>query len=832
MRIVPLLALLCLSLRAAVPTPQEHLGFAPGTDYKLADFGQISGYFQKLAQSTDRLKLVEFGRTSENRPLYLAIISDPANLQKLEHYRDINRRLALGLVPPAEAPALAAEAKAIVWIDSGLHATEVAPAQQAPELAYKMITDESPEMKKIRQNVILLQIPVINPDGLDAVAHWYQKNVGTPYEIAPLPFLYQKYSGHDNNRDWYMLNLPETRAVTKLLFQDWFPQIVYNQHQAPPFPARIFIPPYAEPLNPNIPSSVMEGINMIGAAMKDRFAREDKPGTLSYYGFDAWWNGGLRSVPAFHNMHGILTETAGYNYATPHTYDPKEFAESFPNGMPTKFPTVFYERPWMGGKWGVRDAIEYMLTADMAILELAASRSSQFAMKAYTLARQNMENRSVYAYVVPMDQPDPWSAVEMVRRLQWSGVQVQRAKAAFSANGKQYPAGSLVLLAGQPFRGYLVDLLEPQNYPELRTGTNGAVKRPYDIAGYTLSYQMGVQADRVVDRFSADLEPINEPLAPTVPTMDQRSNGSYLLVAEALANGRPVRIKKNGGFASAGDKDFGAAAFELQKPRVALYEPFTANMDAGWTEWVLDTFKVPFTVVHNADLQKGNLRQRFDSIIFASQATNSILHGVRNGERSGGARSERGASQQRPEYTGGIELSGLAQLEEFVRQGGTLVAFDAATEFPVQLFPLPVRTLLKASGDEAAAESGPAGGYYCPGSVLRVTVDTANPLAYGMPANAMVFSSGGQAFDITLLNEFNKGENEVHSVAKYASRDLLASGFLQGERVVAGRSILVEARHGQGRVILFGFRPQFRGQTFGTFKLLLNTLYLGSAKRL
>ncbi|MEP6540470.1 MAG: M14 metallopeptidase family protein, partial [Bryobacteraceae bacterium] len=281
-----LLFALCLS-GAHIPTPKEHLGFLPGDDFKLAGYAEISGYFRKLAAASDRIRLIDAGRTSEGQPMFMAAISDPENLSRLELFKGINRRLALGLASPVEAERLADAGKVFVWIDSGLHASEVAPAQHSPELAYRMLTDESAEMTRIRRNVILLQIPVINPDGLDHIVQWYRKNLGKPTELAPLPWLYQKYAGHDNNRDWYMMNLQETRNISKLLFADWFPEIVYNQHQAPAFPARIFVPPYAEPLNPNIPASVMEGINLIGAAMKERFARENKPGILSYYGYDA-----------------------------------------------------------------------------------------------------------------------------------------------------------------------------------------------------------------------------------------------------------------------------------------------------------------------------------------------------------------------------------------------------------------------------------------------------------------------------------------------------------------------------------------------------------------
>ncbi|MCX6621976.1 MAG: M14 family zinc carboxypeptidase, partial [Acidobacteria bacterium] len=280
-RLAWLLPLCVASLAASVPEPITHFGFTPGDDYRLADYGQIVSYYQKLATTSDRLRFERFGVTSEGRPLYVAIISSAQNLKHLDEHKRDNRRLALGEASPDEARKLAATGKTVVWIDSGLHASEVAPVQQAPLLAWRLVTGETPELRRIRENVILLQIPVINPDGLEAVVNWYRRNLGTSHELAPLPTLYQKYAGHDNNRDWFMMNLQETRDVSRLLYQHWFPQILYNQHKSPPLPARIFVPPYAEPLNPNIPAPVMEGINFIGAAIKERLARENKPGVLA-----------------------------------------------------------------------------------------------------------------------------------------------------------------------------------------------------------------------------------------------------------------------------------------------------------------------------------------------------------------------------------------------------------------------------------------------------------------------------------------------------------------------------------------------------------------------
>ncbi len=829
-RLAIAILLLVLPLQAAVPTPLEHFGFSPGDEYKLADYADASSYFQKLAKSTDRIKLMEIGRSALGKPMFAAFISTPQNLAKLDRYREISKRLTLGRATAEEARAMAAEGRVIVWIDSGLHASEVAPVQQAPHLAYKLLTDESDESRRIRENVIVMQIPVINPDGLDKVAHWYRKNVGTPYELAGLPELYQKYSGHDNNRDWFMLNLEETRQISRLLFQEWFPQIVYNQHQSPPFPARIFVPPYAEPLNPNIPAAVMEGINVIGSAMAERFARENKPGVISYWGFDGWWNGGLRSVPAFHNMHGILTETAGYSYATPHDYNLSELPERFTNGMPTKESSMFYQRPWMGGKWGMRDAVEYMLTADWAILDLASARREYFLTKAYAMARANIDagkSGSPYAYVIAPEQWDESAAVEMVKRLMGSGVDVQRAKVAFQAGKKSYPAGTLVLPAGQPFRGYLMDLMEPQNYPELRSGTTGPTKRPYDIAGWTLSMQMGVRIDRVTDTFQGEMETLTS--APAVkPTMDHRDNASFVSTAEMLQRGAKVGWAKDGKIVTSTAE----MAWELHKPRVALYEPYIANMDQGWTRWVLDTYKVPYTLIHNEDFRSGDLRRKYDTILFAQQTAESILHGNKLGEFEAGSSStaRRVPATPRPEHTGGVESEGMANLERFVKSGGTMIAFSTATDLPLQFFPLRVRNALRrpaGAESEAGGEGAASTAFYSPGSLLRITVDTENPLAFGMPKEAIAFSSGGQAFEAT-----SRTDPSVKMVAKYATSKLLASGWISGERAVLGKGVVVEAAHGQGRIVLFGIRPQHRGQPFGTFKFLLNAIYLGSAKQL
>jgi len=811
-------------LAGGVLSPREYFGFEPGTDFKLAGYAEISGYFHELDQASDRIRLVEFGRSSEGRPMLVAYISSPANLHQLERYREISRRLALGEALPEEASRLARQGRAIVWIDSGLHATEVAPAQHAPVLAYLLVTGETEELRRIRENVILMQLPVINPDGLEWVVDWYRRNVGTPYELAPLPRLYQKYAGHDNNRDWFMMNLVETRQAARLLFQEWFPQIVYNQHQAPPGPARIFVPPYAEPVNPNIPAAVVEGINWIGAAMRERFAREGKAGVLSYAAFDAWWNGGLRTAPAFHNMHGILTETAAGVYATPRAFKPGDLPARFRHGLPATIPSVFY-RPWSGERWGVKEAIEYMLTADLAVLDLAARYRVELLEKAYQPAREAIREGKAghpYAYVVPATQWDPTAAREMLQRLHWGGIRVERARSEFRANGKVFPAGSFIIRAAQPFRAYLVDLLEPQHYPQLDSRANSP-ERPYDVAGWTLWMSMGVEVERVEEPFPVDTREVTE-FGRQAGVRDLRDLDAYQELAQLLQAGKRVRLAQSRLLVE-GEADPGAweqARLELHSPHVGLYESWVANADTGWTQWLLDTFGIRYRLLHNDDIRKGSL-QGLQCIILASQSPAAILHGYREGQAT--LRDITGLdekSEQRPEYTGGIGLEGAWQLERYVRDGGTLIALDEATDLILDVFGLPVR-------EASRGGEGPER-FQCPGSLVRLTVDTSHELATGMPPQAYAYVYGGRAWDVTLLPRHHQGSRMVAVVARYAEKDLLASGWLSGAGRVQGKAALLQVPHGKGRVILFGFRPQFRGQTFGTFKFLLNALYLSAAQ--
>jgi hypothetical protein len=833
---------------SSIPAPAQVLGFEPGADYRLAHHEQIVNYFRRLAQASDRIVVREIGRSVQGRPLLLAIVSDPANLRALEAHRATSEALARGRLDDAAAARRVAEGRAVVWIDAGLHATEVATAQHMPLLVHHLVTDESPETQRIRREVITLLMPVMNPDGLDMVAAWYHGNVGTPFEVAPLPWLYHVYAGHDNNRDWFMITQPETRAVARVLYEEWYPQIVYNHHQIAPSPARIFVPPFVEPVNPNIPAGVVAGVNLVGAAMAQRFADEGKSGVVSRVQFDMWWNGGMRTAPYFHNMIGILTETALHRYATPRYYPLDSLPEQIGRTrVPALEPTVFHPDPWRGGWWRIRDAVDYMMTASLAVLALAADRREQWLAGMHRMAREAVElggTTAPFAYLVPPEQHDPWAARELVDVLRRGGVEVSRATEPFQAAGRGYPAGTYVLTAAQAFRPYLIDLLEAQLYPNRVTET-GAPERPYDLSGWTLPLQMGVRVDRVDEPFSALADPI---LRPSVPVGSVRGAGragfllepghgaAALAINRLLAAGERVsRLTANTridgverppgtflvhdarstreriaqlaaelGLEFHGTDATPAGLRQQRQPRIGVYRSWVASMDEGWTRFVLEQNGFPYDTIRDADLRRGDLA-RYDVIILPHQAPAALRDGHRHGEVP-------------PAYAGGPGAPGVSALNRYVRAGGQLVALDGAAQFAITQLGLPVRNVV----DDVSS-----GSFAIPGSLLRVHVDVSDPLGWGMQREAAAHFVSGRAFEVVL----REAQTTPFSVpVRFAERDVLLSGWELGAADhIGGHAAVLRVAHGAGQVVLFGIRPQFRAQPHGTFKLLFNALYAAAA---
>ncbi|HVS15146.1 MAG TPA: M14 family metallopeptidase [Thermoanaerobaculia bacterium] len=848
--------------RNELPTPESAFGFVPCADRQLATYEQIEGYFRQLDAATERIQVFDIGKTAEGRTQILSIISSEENMAQLERWREISERLARAKdLDDETARGLAREGKAVVWIDFGLHSTERAHAQTAPWMAYQAVSAETPEMRAIRDQVIFLLLPNMNPDGTTLVTEWYRQNVGTPYEESGPPELYQKYVGHDNNRDWFMFNQPETRNVGRLLYHQWYPQIVYNQHQEAPFPARIFLPPFEDPMNPNIPPLVMRGINLVGEAMGRRFDQEGKSGALSRVSFDTWWNGGMRTAPYYHNMVGILTET-GHSSPAPAVYDREKLPRSFGDtGVSTLEPSTFYPNPFQGGEWRFRDSCEYMLTGSMAVLDIGARRREEWLYDIYRMGRAAIAAGADETYVVPADQWDDGTAAKLVDVLRWGGVEVERATAPFSAGEgdqrREHAAGSYLIRGAQAFRPHLTDLLNPQVYPDRRLYPGGPPELPYDITGWTLPLQMGVRVDRHDHAVKARSEPVDWAVAPEATvhgrgswgwTIDPRANDAFTVVNRLLTAG--VEVSRLAAPLRQAGQEWPAGAFvvaasdqarrilndattalgverialtgppagelsPVRRPRLGIYHAWGGNMDEGWTRWVLEQFEFPYSRVHDAEVRAGELRDRFDVLLLPDAGYRSMLTGL-------------DADLMPERYAGGMTPRGVFHLVEFVERGGTLVAMDSASELPLLLLGLEVRDVTAGLPNDR---------FFIPGSLLALEVDPAHPLAWGMQADATGFFARSPAFEVgrsASRSERQRGvepapPEDVTVVARWASDDLLRSGWVLGPEVIHGKAAVIEARYGDGRVVLLGLRSQHRGQPHGTFKLLFNAILRGGA---
>lgn len=865
------LALLpALPVRAAaqVPSPRDVFGFRPGDDYQLADYDQMIDYYRKLDAASDRVRMEEIGKSARGQPMFLVMVSSEENMRQLDRWREISERLGRARLSDDEARRQAKEGRAIVWIDGGLDDMELATGQLMPELIHRVAAEESDEMRKIRANVVALLMPHMNPEAARNDIPWYRAHRGTPWEVTRPPRLGQPYVGTDNNRDWFTITQPETWAASRIFYHVWYPQIVYNHHQTGPARTRIVIPPYQDPVNPDIHPGVVAGVNMVGSAMAARYAAKRMPGYISRIVYDMWWNGGMRLAPYYHNMIGILTETS-HRSPTPYRYNTENWPEVIPVRRGelnrTDGTSIFYKYPWIKAESHFRDAVEYMTEASVATLNLGANYREELLYNFYRMGRDAIEageQGSPFAYLVPPDQWDAGEARELLNVFRRGGAEVHRATAAFRAGGGEYPAGTYVLYAAQAFRPLVMNLLEPQRYPDRRRYLGGPPEPPYDLTGWTLPMQMGVNVVRIDQAFTASTEEIQgfvETPAGQVQeqagfgyALSRRQNASAKAVNRLLAQGEQV-FWANGGFSDGGRSfdagtwviqkrgrteervqavarelgvDFaglaarpGAALYAVALPRVGLYKSWVAEDDQGWTLWLLENYGFPVDTLHNRDIQRGDL-SRYHAIVITDQAADEIMHGHAPGTMP-------------PEYAGGIGAGGVAALDRYVRGGGTLITFDDASDFAIDKLVLPVRN---------AVAGVPDGEFFIPGSLIRADMDLSHWLAHGMQPQTAASFQRSRAFEILRLEKVAEGgrvevpdppDPPVDVVARYAERDLLMSGWALGaDRYLAGRPAMVRVRHAQGSVVLFAFRPQFRAQPRGTYKLIFNSLYGATVKEL
>jgi Zinc carboxypeptidase len=829
-----------VTVTAQVPTPVSVLGHTPGDDFYLADYEDAIKYFHALAASSNRIKMFTVGKTTDGKDVEISVISSPENLARLDEYKAIARKLADSRdLTEAQAKELAHTSKVIVHIDGGLHSNEVAGGQHSLALAYKLVsTQNDPEVDAILNNVILVLWPTLNPDGQDKVVHWYRQNVGTQYEVSPMPWLFQEYVGHDNNRDGYMQNMIESQVVTKSEM-DFAPVIFYCQHQTAPFPARIWIPPFSDPISSNISPYMRSWLNVVGIQMSAALQEQHMPGAISEYRFDNWYPGFLDFTHVFRNEISFFTETALYRYATPRFYT----VDEFPKENQDLKALTMYTDPWQGGWWRLGDAVKYMVTASMSVLDTAVKYREQLLFNRWQAAHDNIEHfkqNAPYAYVLPNPQADTPEAAVLAKVMLMNGVEVHRVKKTFHANGIAYPAGSWVILMDQPYSNLVKELFEPQHYPQAILEGNGGkpVTLPYDVTGWTLPLQMGVHADAVTDPVLEDQRAALE-LVTTIDTpkstiegagpdyaLSHKPNASFEAVNDILSAGGSVSFatqsihtsegQENGAFLVSGIgrgtlepilTKYGVSAVSvphadntipLHKARVGLYRPWTASIDEGWTRWILEKYNYAPISLYNAGLKAGDLKARFDTIILPDMPKNQLLNGFRPG-------------MVPTQYAGGIDNDGVSALRNFVQQGGTLVAFNDSASSMIDLLGLPVKNILEGATSDQ---------FFCSGALLRIQLkDRSRPDLFGLPEDPVIMFEKGPAF---ALKPGFKGS----ILATYpAGTNPLESGVLLHPEKIEGQAAAVEVAFGKGHIFLYGFKPQWRAQSHGGYKFFMNALY-------
>ena len=841
----------CLALASSASTagaanditpPDAFFGFQLGTDRELARWDKIVEYFELLEGESDRIQVTDLGPSTEGHPYLLVIISSPANMANLERLREVNVRIQDPRTPEAEVKELIGEGVAVVSQSFGLHATEVAAAQTAPELAYDLLSRDDAETRRILDNTILLMFPCFNPDGQIMVTDWYYQNKDTEYEGVGLPWLYHKYVGHDNNRDADFLNMVEAVYTAKVMYVDWKPEAYVDHHQMGSYGARFYVPPYSEPIRPYADPLMWREISWYGAHIAYKLEEAGQAGVLNAGQYPGWGHFGWHWITPFHNMAGMLTEAASASLATPLYLHPDQLRGGA-RGLPEYDAQSNMPNPWPGGWWRLRDIVEQQKVAAWAIQDLAARNKETVLWNGYLKAKRQTErgaSGSPKAYVIPTTQHDPLTATKMINTLLMSDIEIQKADQAFSVDGMSFEEGSYIVSLAQPKMGLVRNLLGQTFYPdnEWTRGRDGTPLRPYDTATHTMAEFMGVRV-HAVDEAVDDFEKLSSAVVVSGSVasgssrfvLDGKLNASYKAANLLLDQGASVRRVDTGGaglepgdFIVSGDSAIADVAeatgvnfqalgrepssgiHDLERKRIGMYQRYRGgNMDEGWTRFVLEQFAFPYESIKDKEIQAGGLNANFDVIILPHDTT-AMITGEEEPPRPG-----RPPTVYPPEYMSGIGEDGTAALKDFVENGGTLIALGGATNFAIDKFELNVRNVVDGIDHKE---------FYCPGSTLKVTIDNSHPLAYGMPSKGLALFWENSAFEITP----SRGNDRYETIVRYIDRDILQSGWLIGEKHLANKAAMVSAKLGDGSVVLIGFRTQHRAQTHGTFKLLFNAL--------
>ncbi|HSK73960.1 MAG TPA: M14 metallopeptidase family protein [Pyrinomonadaceae bacterium] len=777
LRLCGLLLLLSFAAFAQkVPAPVDVLSFTPGDNRKLASWMQVVEYFKKLDAASDRMQFQEIGKSTMGAPFVYAAISTPANLKNLEKYKEINKKLAdprLIKSNDKTAQALIKQGKTIVLITCGIHSTEVGSTLSSMLIAHRLASSNEPEIQKILDNTIILLVPSLNPDGVDIVKNWYDKTLGTPFEGTSPPELYHKYVGHDNNRDWYAFTQVETQLTVDKIHNVWHPQIVHDIHQQGERGARLFLPPYEPPVEPNVPKELVEGFTELGNFMANDLRKKGFQGITTGTSYDAWTP--ARAYSHYHGGVRILSETASARIATPIEikFDDLRGGRS----LDVKTESENFGPVWKGGEWKLGDITNYMTTAAFSLLKHAAEKREKWLSRFYAIGKEAVRPRKeseLFAFILPVAKApnsedldsiqgfksgDDFRRERLLAILRRGGVEVDEPNA-FQVDGVKYPRGTAVIKLAQPYGNFAKTLLEKQTYPNLKDEKGNPIA-PYDVTAHTLPLLMNVEVKPVYKVF-----------------------------------------KSGGGSSIDGGNGCGCAPEPIYK----IYKSSIPNMDEGWTRWIVEGEDYQpccgkFESIVDKEIRK-EIGSAIEAIIFPDQSPNQILNGYAKGTMP-------------DEYTGGVGKEGVENLKKFVEAGGTLVFLNRASNFAIEQFNLPVKDITQGVNRRD---------FYIPGSILRTELDTTHPIAKGMPEKSIAWFENSPAFEIqTDPLALTKNFRIIASYPKN-SNDILLSGWALGTERLAGKAALVEFTIGKGKIVLFGFRPQYRGQSLATFPLLFNAI--------
>jgi hypothetical protein len=861
LRFAPLFLALMLALSGLgdgvlaqqIPSPEEFFGHQMGADRKLARWDKLVEYYDLIDEASDRVQVWHMGESTLGNPFLSIFVSAPENMAQLDEIQEMNALLSDPRRASESEIENAVENGRVVFVQSyGLHSTEVAASQTAAEVMYEFATRNDAEMQEILANTVSILIPVFNPDGNVMVTDWYNEWVGTEYEGVGPPTLYHHYIGHDNNRDAFMQNTVESQYGARIMFREWVPQGYIDHHQMGGYTARISLPPYAEPIRPEADPLVWREMAWYGAHMAYKMDENDLSGAIGAAIYSGWGHFGFHWITPFHNIAGMLTEAASARLATPLYVHPDQLGGS--RGFPEYEEQTTYPNPWPGGWWRVRDMVDRQKVATFAPLEIAAKNRTTVLRNAYNKASRQTQRGlegETKAFVIPTEQHDPLTMQKMVNKLLGQGIDVRQASQSFTHQGRVYGAGSYVVSMAQPKRGLIRWLLGQTYYPDntYTRDRDGDPIRPYDMSTDNISEFMGVRVDPVTEAVPGSLARVTDWIdmdgdvsrGSNGYVVSGRLNDSFKamnLLFEAGVSMQRVNEATGdlqpGDFIVSGDApletlndvaaetgvdfrplntDASGASHPIERQRVGMFQRYYGgNMDEGWTRLLLENFEFPYTSVMSERMMEGDLREDFDVIILPDDGIAMMTGEVGEG---GGGRGRPDPTSYPEEYRSGFGAAGVEALEAFVEQGGTLVAFARAGDLPIDRFDLPVRNAVAGmSGND----------FWSPGSSLKITVDPTHPAAYGMPEQALAtFLQGGHVYETVSGPE----SANVKRVASYVDRNVLLSGWLLGEDVIAGKAAVVSVKHGAGKVVLLGFRVQHRAQTHGTFKFLFNSLVSG-----